>query len=151
MIAAYYYDALRFENVFYEKHFQKAVEKLKDKLLVYLKNYLNTNSTNYKTLDDFFKNVGSNHDKFECMVYSSTKQIYDALEIEYDPKEIILRINEFIMLAHEKMRQVLGYKIFTFSERDLKALNYIDISKPLDEQKKIIENKIKEIENKHKE
>lgn len=85
----------------------------------------------------------------EKSLYETIKIYRDLLNQKYNPKELILEINEFIMLIHRKARSILGWEILGFSDRDFKMLNYIDISKSLNEQKKIIEDKIKEIENKH--
>ena len=131
LIAAYYYEALFSQNVFYEKYFEKAVGKLKDELLIYLENYLNRKIDAIQIL-------------IEKSLYSYIEIFCDRLKQINNAKELFLEINEFIMIIHNKARSRLGWEVLEFSERELKALNYIDIKKPLNEQKKIIEDKIKE-------
>jgi len=128
----YYYEALASQNPFYEKHFEKIIMKIKPILEEYAKNYLKT----YKT------------DKLKRMNIGILNSYFDQFLIQLDGENNVIElfriINGFIMWIHERLNLSLGEKLLGISEKDLKGLNYIDINKPLDEQKEIIYRKIEE-------
>jgi len=130
----YYYEALASQNPFYEKHFEKIIMKIKPILEEYAKNYLKT----YKT------------DKLKRMNIGILNSYFDQFLIQLDGENNVIElfriINGFIMWIHERLNLSLGEKLLGISEKDLKGLNYIDINKPLDEQKEIIYRKIEEEE-----
>jgi len=73
--------------------------------------------------------------------YSDYKKYYEELESETDINQIIVKIKDFLMFLHERINR--GEKIFNISEESLKALDYIDYSKPLEEQEQIIKESVK--------
>jgi hypothetical protein len=138
LVAMYYYEALSFQNPFYEKHLERVIEKLKPNLIICAKEY-------------FIRNYSPNIDiaTAEGALCSYVEEFYKYLNLENDPKKLCQRINAFIMYVHDRLRLTLGEEVFGFSFDSLKALNYIDITKPLNEQDKIIYDKMQEEDEKY--
>ncbi|MBI4653071.1 hypothetical protein HY750_02355 [Candidatus Kuenenbacteria bacterium] len=137
LVKMYYYEALASQNPFYEKHFENIIKKIKIILLEYVKNYLEI----YKSDKQIETAEGALDAYFESF--------YFDLEAEDESKKLFKIINAFIMYVHERLRLNLGEELLGISGKNLEALNYIDISKPLDEQERIIWNKICEENEKY--
>ena len=136
LIELYYFEALRQKRPTVERAFEKIVNEVRNEMIDYAKDYLK----NYGNNESISTAEGALNSYFEVFLHDISN--------ETSPDELFKRINAFIMYIHERLRLSLGEELLGMSNADLEALNYIDINKPLNEQEKIIQNKLREYEDK---
>lgn len=140
LVELYYFEALRRKRLTVERSFEAALKKVRDSLIGYTEDYLK-NYGNDKPMETAEGALTGYFEDFHRDLLNS--------ETENKPDELFYRINAFIMYVHERMRLNLGEELLGMSAEDFKALNYIDIEKPLDEQDKIMRDKVYEEMERH--
>lgn len=133
LVKMYYYGTLASQNPFYERHFDKATQKVKTILLKYTKDYIEHCATNQP--------IETPEGALDSYIESFNRD----LENENNSKKLLQIINAFIMYVHERLRINLGEEFLGFSDEAFEGLNYIDTTRPLDEQEWIIHNKLLEL------
>jgi len=136
LIELYYFEALRQKRPTVERAFERIVNEVRNEMIDHAKDYL--------------KNWGNNEpiSTAEGALNSYFEDFLQDISNENDPDKLFTCINVFIMYIHERLRLSLGEELLGMSSSDLEALNYIDIDKPLNEQEKIIWDKLQEYEDK---
>lgn len=136
LIELYYFEALRHKRPVVERAFEKNLINVAQKMLEILSEHelVTTNQYSDKELA-IGKADAALAGYFKDFHYSLTKMLSEK---EFKADELMNKINAFIMYVHERLKKGLGEEMLGISEEQLRALNFIDISRPLDKQEEII-------------
>ena len=143
LIELYYFEALRHKRPVVERKFEEITQKVAEKLL-------NILETHAYVMEDRYSDKELAMGNKDAALVGYFKTFHHDLRTRLDDKNfdansMVMLINGFIMYVHERIRRNLGEDLLGLSEKELHALNFIDIDKPLDQQERIIFKKLEEL------
>ena len=145
LIKLYYFKALRRKRPIVDRKFEETARQVAEKLVAIL-------SSHPYVAEESLSDEKPAPERPNAALIAYFKAVYNSLKSKLSDKTFnagrtMDTINEFIMAVHERIRKGLNEELpnlLGLSEKELHALNFIDIDKPLDQQEKIIFKKLEE-------
>ncbi len=146
LIQLYYFEALRHKRPIVDRKFEETTRKVAERLVAVL-------DSHPYVAEEPPPDEKLALERPNAALIAYFKAIHNSLKSKLSDKTFnagwtMDTINEFLMAVHERIRKGLNEELpnlLGLSEKELHALNFIDIDKPLDQQEKIIFKKLEEL------